>query len=122
MSIDNLTIGQLRDITTMLHGIRGEPQALPAHPMVGQYVILRCSAAGVHAGYLVSQNGDQAVLRKTRRLWSWTANDGVALSGLAFHGLKSGKIDTELDAIALTGVCETIPCTTTARESIQNAK
>ncbi len=91
------------------------------HPMVGQYVILRCYSAGVHAGWLVSQTGDQAILRDTRRLWSWQAKAGVALSGLAVHGLKSGKIDTLLPMIALTGVIETIPCSDVARETISAA-
>ena len=116
MNIDQLTIAQAREILRLFGAAAPEP-----HPMVGQYVILRCCSAGVHAGVLQSQTGDQAVLTQSRRLWSWIANDGVALSGLAMHGLKSGKIDTTLPIIALTGVIETIPCSAAARESI-NAK
>ena len=59
------------------------PHASAPHPFVGRYCILRCYAAGVHAGWLVSQTGDQAILRDARRLWSWRAKAGVALSGLA---------------------------------------
>lgn len=119
MNIDNLTIAQAREIAAMFGAASSAP-AKP-HPMVGQYVILRCYSAGVHAGYLVSQDGDQAVLQDSRRLWSWQAKAGVALSGLAVHGLKDGKVDTMLPQIALTGVIETIPCSDVARETINAA-
>ncbi len=118
MNIDDLTIAQAREIAAMFGATAapGKP-----HPMVGEYVILRCTAAGVHAGYLMSQDGDQAILHGSRRLWQWTANDGIGLSGLAVHGLKSGKIDTLLPRIALIGICETIPCSNVARDSINAA-
>lgn len=119
MNLDSLTYGELKQIAAMFSGAQ-QPPAQP-HPMVGQYVILRCYSAGVHAGELVSQTGDQAILRNARRLWSWQANAGVALSGLAVHGLKGGKVDTELPQIALTGVIETIPCSNKAKESIRAA-
>jgi hypothetical protein len=119
MSIDNLTISECREIAHMFGAAQSAPSS---HPMVGKYVILRCYSAGVHAGVLVAQTGDRAVLRDSRRLWSWTANDGIALSGLAVHGLKSGKIDTMLPEIALTGVIETIPCSARAEESINERK
>jgi hypothetical protein len=116
--IDNLTIGQVREIAAMFASAHK-----PApHPFVGRYCILRCHSAGVHAGVLVSQTGDQAVLRDARRLWSWRANAGVALSGLAVHGLKSGKVDTKVSDIALTGVIETIPCSPLAEASINAAE
>ena len=118
MDIENLTIAQAREIAR-LFGSAAAPAS--PHPMVGEYVILRCYSAGVHAGVLVSQAGDAAVLANSRRLWSWVARDGVALSGLAVHGLKSGKVDTALSRIALTGVIETIPCTAKARETIDAA-
>ena len=95
------------------------------HPFVGRFVICRCYSAGVHAGVLVSQTGDQAVLKESRRLWSWRAADGphrVALSAVAQYGLASGcKVDAETD-IALTGVIETILCSDTAAGSIRGSK
>lgn len=118
MNINDLTIGQARELAALLGG---HVQASRPHPMVGKYVILRCYSAGVHAGELVSQEGDQAVLRNARRLWSWKARAGIALSGLSQHGLESGKVDTMLPEIALTGVIETIPCSDTAKESINAA-
>lgn len=117
MNIDDLTIRDARELARMF----GAAAAPAAHPFVGRYVICRCYSAGVHAGELVSQTGDQAVLRNSRRLWSWKAKAGVALSGLAVHGLASGKIDTLVSEIALTGVIETIPCSDESRETINAA-
>lgn len=119
-NIDNLTFGELKQIAAMFQ-TRASASAA-THPFVGKYVICRCYSAGVHAGELVSQDGDQVVLKNSRRLWQWVANGGVALSGLAVNGLKSGKIDTVLPDLFLTGVIETIPCSEAAEASINDYK
>ncbi len=88
-------------------------------PIVGKYVICRCYSAGVHAGELVSQDNDIALLKNSRRLWSWRAKSGVALSGVSQSGLSgSCKVDTKVPMIRLTGVIETIVCSDEARSSI----
>ena len=117
MNIDNLTYGELKQIATLFNSVQQAPQA---DPTVGKYVICRCYSAGVHAGVLVSQAGDVAVLKDSRRLWSWTAKEGVALSGVAQHGIKKdkSKVDTLNPLIRLTGVIETIPASQAAQESI----
>jgi hypothetical protein len=120
IKLDDLTIGQARELARIF-GDASNVASVNTHPFVGRYVILRCYSAGVHAGRLVSQDGDRAILADARRLWSWKAKGGVALSGLAVHGLASGKIDTKLVQIALTGVIETIPCTVDAEASINAA-
>lgn len=126
MDINDLTIKQARELAALVNNsalapLPQQPAAAPPHPFVGKHVICRCHSAGVHAGYLVSQTGDQAVLKDSRRLWSWKTKGGIALSGLAVHGLASGKLDTMLGLIALTGVIETIPTTASAEESINDA-
>ncbi len=120
MNIEDLTVAQCKQIAAMFGAL--SPQSSP-HPFVGRYVICRCYSAGVHAGVLVSQDGDRVVLRDSRRLWLWTAASGVALSGVAQAGINRGKskVDTINPTIALTGVIETIPCTTVAQESIHGA-
>ena len=116
MNIDNLTFGELKQIAAMFGGQKQNAE----HPMVGQYVIARCYSAGVHAGEVLSVDGENVILKDSVRLWSWKANDGIALSGVAQNGIdaKSCKIDTKNPLIYLTGVCELIPCTRTAKESI----
>ena len=120
MDINDLTIGQARELVAMF-GAAVAPAPAQSHPFVGQYCICRCSGAGVHAGTVVSVDGDRVILHGSRRLWQWQARDGVALSGVAQTGLAGGKIDTSNPEIQLMGVCEIIPCSDAARESIQNA-
>ncbi len=88
------------------------------HPFIGQYVLCRCYSAGVHTGTLVSVNGDSVILSDSSRLWWWRAKAGIALSGVAQHGLSEGKIDSLNPVIYLTGVIEIVPCATGVKESI----
>jgi hypothetical protein len=120
MNIDDLTFGELKQIVAMFGATKQETKP---HPFVGKYVIARCYSAGVHTGEVVSAHGENVILKNSRRLWSWKAQDGVALSGVAQNGLKpESKVDTLNPEIALTGVCELIPCSGTARESIDGFK
>ena len=95
------------------------------HPFLGRHVIARCSGAGVHAGVLsaISKDHSSVILVSARRLWRWRAKDGVALSGVAVHGIVQADsiIDTPLNEIHLNGVVELIPTTEEARKSIDEA-
>ncbi len=117
MNIDEMTFGELKQIAAMFGAAQGAPVQ---HPFVGKYVIARCYSAGVHAGEVVSADGENVILKDSRRLWSWKANDGIALSGVAQNGINksSCKIDTANPLIYISGVCELIPCTRKAQESI----
>jgi hypothetical protein len=108
MNIDQLTIGEAKELACLFGASQG---GCKQHPFIGKYVIARCYAAGVHAGEVVSVDGENVILKNSKRLWSWKAKDGVALSGVAQTGLQSGcKVDVENPEIFLTGVCELIPC------------
>ena len=121
IDINELTIGQIREIAATFPALFGKTAtANIADGMVGKYAIVRCYSAGVHAGIVAAIDGDKAVLTDSRRLWSWKAVDGVALSGVAQFGIVGGKIDAANPEIYLTGVIEIIPCTNAARESIRN--
>ncbi|GKS86506.1 hypothetical protein AVMA1855_20160 [Acidovorax sp. SUPP1855] len=117
-AIDSLTFGELKQIASMFSG-QAATQA-PKNPVVGEYCIARCYSAGVHAGEVISVDGENVILKDSRRLWSWKAADGIALSGVAQHGVKSKEcnIDVLNPLIYLTGVCELIPCTKKSKESI----
>ena len=119
MNIDNLTFGELKQIAAIFSSTQHHPSTSAAHPFVGMHVIARCYAAGVHAGIVVSVDGENVILKDSVRLWSWRAKDGVALSGVAQNGINDGcKIDTSNPSIYLTGVCELIPTTQKSMESI----
>ena len=119
MNIDDLKVGEVKALIALFGGAKEVPAP---HPFVGKYVICRCYSAGVHAGVLVSQEGDRAILKDSRRLWQWKSKSGVALTGLAINGLDSGKVDTVAPEIALTGVIETIPCSAVAQGTIREYK
>ena len=114
-NIDDLTLGQIKQIQAM----SGTQCTVSSHPFVGKYVIARCYSAGVHAGEVVSVDGENVILKNSRRLWSWKAKDGLALSGVAQNGIKSdSKVDVLNPEIYLTGVCELIPATDASKASI----
>ena len=120
MNIDDLTLTQIKEISATVNSQQcsDKPQSKP-HPFIGKHVIARCYSAGVHAGIVVSVDGDTAILKDSRRLWSWKAKDGIALSGVAQNGIESNsKVDTLNPEIYLTGICELIPTTISARATI----
>lgn len=125
MNYEDLTLKQIREIAALAGCAQAAATPITAkHPYVGQYVIARCYSAGVHAGEVVSVDGENVTLKDSRRLWSWKAKDGVALSGVAQHGLKDGncKVDVVNPNIYLTGVCELIPVAAGVKENINGYK
>lgn len=119
--IDGLTIGQARQIAALIGGC---PKAASTghifERFIGRYCIIRASSAGVHAGEIVGVQGDNVIAKNVRRLWKWKANNGIALSGVAESGVNrsESKIDERVAEQGIAGVCELIPCTDKAKESI----
>lgn len=123
MQINDLTIGQAKELAALFATTAATTPTTEPHPFVGKFVIARCYAAGVHTGEVVSVDGDTVILKNSRRLWSWKAQDGIALSGVAQHGIKGdSKVDSSNPEIYLTGVCELIPCSEKSKASITNAQ
>lgn len=91
--------------------------------LIGKYVIVRCTGAGVHAGVLQSRNGSECILTEARRLWYWVpAGNQKWLSGVATHGLDaSSKIGNAINVL-LTEICEIIETTEAAELSIRGIK
>ena len=93
----------------------------------GDYVIVRCRNAGVHAGYLKSRKDGVVRLENSRRLWRWWSK--FTLSGLAMCGVLESKISEVRFSCVLpkidlteTDVCEVIYCSKEARLSIESIK
>lgn len=121
MNIDNLTFGELKQIAALFNQQPAQAQSASiGDQLIGKYCIARCYSAGVHAGTVESVDGENVILRDSVRLWSWKATNGVALSGVAQSGIDRDKckIDTNNPVIYITGVCELIPCSDKAKESI----
>ena len=101
--------------------LEGESKPAQEKQMIGDYVIVRCRDAGVHAGTLVSYEGREVVLKNARRLWYWVAGGkSHSLSGVAEYGLADGsKIPPAVATIVLPEACEIIATTDTAAKSIK---
>ena len=87
--------------------------------IVNNYVIIRTYSAGVHAGEIVSKEGEEIVLKNARRLWYWEG--AASLSQLAMEGVSKPdncKFPCEVTQITLKWI-EIIPCTEKAIKSIK---
>ncbi len=99
MDINNLTLGQLKEIcdllpaapTTILTGSTGVFETEP-HPMLGRRCLIRTYSAGVHIGDVVwinPKNSMELKLTNALRLWKWEGG-GLSLSAVARNGIKGG--------------------------------
>lgn len=94
-----------------------------------QYVIIRSVNSGVHAGYLVSREGDSVTLKDSRRLWRWVVAKMTGqlstLSEVAIYGVNSkderSRIAVAVPEITILGACEIIPASPEAQKSIEEA-
>jgi len=91
----------------------------------GDYAVVRCRNAGVHAGTVTSRKDGVLILSNSRRLWRWWSK--FTLSGLAMTGVLNGKesecrFSCVVPRIDLTesDVAEVIYCTNEARKSIES--
>jgi len=85
-----------------------------------EYVIVRCTQAGCFAGYLESRNGQEATLRKARRLWYWKG--AATLSQMAMEGVKCPdecKFPCEVDKVIVLDAAEIINTTPEAEKNLR---
>ncbi|WP_295711037.1 hypothetical protein [uncultured Neisseria sp.] len=89
---------------------------------IGKEVIIRTYSAGVWFGVLKQKAGNEVILTKARRMYTWWAKESISLSGVARHGIKQddSKICGELDSVWLEAI-EIIPVTGNSAESIRTA-
>ena len=112
-------------IGRVMEVVEGVDAAKPQGDSVS-HAVIRSYSAGVFAGEVVnvepSGPGRQRVtLDGSRRLWRWTARDGVALSGVAAHGLKlaDSKVDSPINGHVVDDVIEIIPTSVAAQETLR---
>ena len=84
-------------------------------------VLVRTYSAGVHFGYLVSRDGREVVLERSRRIWRWYGAN--TLSEIATSGLNTARSRVAAPvSITLTEAIEIINCTPEAVASLEAAK
>ena len=120
MNINDLTIGQAKELAAMFGNKQSESTGL--NSMVGGKVIIRTYSAGVWFGELGQKDRNEVILFNARRMWTWWAKEGISLSSVAVHGIKKdqSKIAEAVDSVWLEAI-EIIPCTETAINIIESA-
>ena len=121
MDINNLTIGQVRELAAMFSGVNSNSVGI--NFSIGKNVIIRTYSAGVWCGKLEQKEGNEVVLSGARRLWRWWAKDSISLSGVANYGIieEKSKIAPKIEGVWLEAI-EIIPTTEIAEKSIMGAK
>lgn len=84
------------------------------------YYIVRCDRAGVFAGNIKRQEGQEITMTNVRRLWYW---DGAAsLSQMAVDGVKKPNncnFTVTVPEMTVLEVIEILPCSPLAEKSIK---
>ena len=90
--------------------------------MIGKMVMVRTYSAGVHFGVLMAKEKQQAILKDSRRVYSW--EKAATLSQLSQEGSKdidNCKITMIIPEILLDRVIEVIPMSEKAIDNLLGA-
>ena len=116
MTIDDLTIGQARELARMF----GQQNGCAPHPAIGKYAVVRAYASGVHCGIVAAVNGTEVTLHETRRIWSWQG--ALSCTEIAVAGITGGKLSIQAIENYIEGRIEIIPTTLEAEKCLRNFK
>ena len=117
MNIDELTLGQIKQIQSLC----GTNNKEVKQPMLGKRCIVRTYSAGVHIGdvtWINPENAMECKLETALRLWKWEGG-GLSLSAVANNGIKGGRLN-KTGEVMLTNAIEYIPVTALAWDTYQN--
>ena len=119
MDINNLTIGQAKELSAIFNS-QTNPAGL--NSMIGKKCIIRTYSAGVWFGELHQKSGDEVILRNARRMWQWHTKKSISLSSIAIHGIDESKSKiAEPVGLQWLKAIEITPCTDAAVTSLENA-
>lgn len=123
MNIDELTLGQIKQLKSIACGIESNPSISnesSAHPFIGKDVIIRSYASGVHFGKLKYCVGKDIILENARRIWNWEG--AFTLSAVSQEGVKTAKMSIGVPEFYCPDVCEIIPCSDKAIKQLSAMK
>jgi len=125
MDINDLTIGQAKELSSMFGGQSQLVSAGILIDAIGKYVIVRSRNEGINAGILKAADDTGCVLSDAKRVWYHKPKDsktswyeGVAKSGLD----DSSKISCSVSEKYIIEDYSITVCTDEARESICGMK
>jgi len=121
MNLDELTLGQLKAIQSLLTQSQSESKGLCG--MLGKKVIIRTYSAGVWFGTLSEKDRSEVILKDARRMYRWWAYESISLSAASLHGIKhdKSKICEPVSLVWLEAI-EILPCTPKAIGLIEGAE
>ena len=90
MNINDLTIGQARELATMFGGMALHTSNLDDF-CIGKTVIIRTYSAGVWCGTLKKKAGNEVILTNARRMWRWWCKESISLSGVVVYGIDRSR-------------------------------
>lgn len=117
MDINDLTIGQAKELAAMFGGAQRDQFVTPH---IGKRCIVRTYASGVFCATVVAHDGRMVELRDSRRLWSWKAADGISLSAVATSGVVPEKcrFPQSVPEMTVLDALEIIPASAVALATI----
>lgn len=120
MNIDDMTIGNFKEISKLLNSNK-EPKTL--NQQIGEKVIIRTYSAGVWFGTLSEKSGNEVILNEARRMFFWAAKESISLSGVAKHGINydKSKICPRVEKVWLEAI-EILTLTDICINSLEHAK
>ena len=122
MNINDLTIGQVREISSLIGAGSLQNTSSGLNRMIGKKVIVRTYSAGVWFGLLAEKSGSEVIIESARRMWRWQTKESVSLSSVAIHGVDNSrsKIAQAVDEQWLNAI-EITPCDPLAIKSLESA-
>ena len=90
--------------------------------MIGQKVLIRSYASGVHFGTIEKEeftlSGKVVLLSNSRRIHYWEG--AASLSQVATDGIQKGRVAVSLPLIEVVNVIETIPLSESGIDNLEN--
>ena len=124
MNINDLTIGQAKELTAMFGAVAAKESPL-LKSMIGKYVIVRSRNEGINAGTVINADDTGIILGDARRIWYHKPKDtamawyeGVSVSGLSSDSKAAVPV---AEKVIMEDYSITV-CTDTAKASIQEHK
>ena len=119
MDINDLTIGQAKELAAMFGGNNTESD-VGLNSLIGKKVIVRTYSCGVHYGEIVEKSGTEVILKNSRILYYWKIKgNGISLNEVANTGLhQDSKVCAPVELQWLNAIGITT-CTAAAIKSIE---
>jgi len=125
MNIDQMTIGELKQINQMFNAKQSTNDKPIGRDIIGKYAIVRSRNEGVNAGSIKEMDETGIVLADARRIWyhkpadtSMSWYEGVAISGLS----DDSKISCTVPVKVIVEDYSVTVCTDAAENSIRKHK